>query len=85
MITFEDVKVPAENMVGSEGQGFRLAMAAFDHTRPLVAAGAVVTHDVPPHTVVGGVPARVLRAAGAAAAAAGPRPQVYFEHGNAGR
>ncbi|MEW5853572.1 MAG: acyl-CoA dehydrogenase family protein [Myxococcota bacterium] len=40
-ITFEDVKVPAENMVGAEGQGFRLAMAAFDHTRPLVAAAAV--------------------------------------------
>lgn len=40
-ITFEDVRVPKENMLGVEGIGFRLAMGAFDKTRPPVAAGAV--------------------------------------------
>lgn len=40
-ITFEDVEVPAENLLGAEGEGFKIAMKAFDHTRPLVAAAAV--------------------------------------------
>ncbi len=40
-ISFEDVKVPAANLLGSEGQGFKISMSAFDHTRPLVSAAAV--------------------------------------------
>ncbi len=40
-ITYEDVVVPEENRIGPEGKGWMLAMAAFDHTRPPVAAGAV--------------------------------------------
>lgn len=40
-ITFEDVKIPAKYRLGEEGQGFKIAMGAFDHTRPVVAAGAV--------------------------------------------
>ncbi|HEY9734358.1 MAG TPA: acyl-CoA dehydrogenase family protein [Drouetiella sp.] len=40
-ITFEDVKVSARNLLGKEGDGFKISMAAFDHTRPLVAAAAV--------------------------------------------
>ena len=35
------VVVPAENMIGAEGIGFKLAMRAFDYTRPPVAIGAV--------------------------------------------
>ncbi|CAG7665284.1 unnamed protein product [Allacma fusca] len=40
-ITFEDVRVKKENIIMGEGAGFRLAMGAFDKTRPPVAAGAV--------------------------------------------
>jgi acyl-CoA dehydrogenase len=40
-IVFENVEVPAENMLGKEGQGFYLAMNVFDHSRPGVAAAAV--------------------------------------------
>jgi acyl-CoA dehydrogenase len=40
-IVFENVEVPAENMVGEEGKGFYLAMKVFDYSRPGVAAAAV--------------------------------------------
>jgi len=40
-ITFEDVVVPKENVLIGEGAGFKVAMGAFDQTRPPVAAGAV--------------------------------------------
>ncbi|KAI9501903.1 hypothetical protein GGI25_000217 [Coemansia spiralis] len=40
-ITFEDVEVPDENRLGDVGQGFKIAMGAFDITRPLVASAAV--------------------------------------------
>ncbi|MDF3821424.1 acyl-CoA dehydrogenase family protein [Leptospira sp. 96542] len=40
-VTFEDLKVPKENMIGKEGEGFKIAMGAFDKTRPAVAIGAV--------------------------------------------
>lgn len=36
MITFEDVRVPEENVLLEEGQGFRVAMKTFDSTRPMV-------------------------------------------------
>src|SRR5574341_338044 len=40
-VSFEDVKVPAANMLGKEGDGWKAAMGAFDHSRPVVAALAV--------------------------------------------
>jgi acyl-CoA dehydrogenase len=40
-VDFEDVRVSETDRVGDEGQGWLIAMSAFDHTRPPVAAGAV--------------------------------------------
>lgn len=39
-ISFTDVKVPAENRLGEEGEGFKITMSAFDHGRYTVASGA---------------------------------------------
>jgi acyl-CoA dehydrogenase len=40
-VAFQDVRVPAENRLGEEGEGFKIAMRTLDHTRPGTAAGAV--------------------------------------------
>jgi alkylation response protein AidB-like acyl-CoA dehydrogenase len=40
-VILEDVRVPVENRLGEEGQGFYIAMKSFEHTRPIVAACAV--------------------------------------------
>lgn len=39
-VMFRDAEVPAENMLGSEGEGFRIAMQTFAMTRPSIAAFA---------------------------------------------
>jgi glutaryl-CoA dehydrogenase (non-decarboxylating) len=40
-IFFADMRVPADCMLGNEGDGFKVAMSALDHGRYTVAAGAV--------------------------------------------
>jgi acyl-CoA dehydrogenase len=39
-VLFEDVKLTRKNVVGTEGDGFKVAMRTFDRTRPWIAAGA---------------------------------------------
>ncbi len=40
-LTFDDVRVPAANRLGAEGEGFAIAMRTFERSRPGIAAQAV--------------------------------------------
>jgi acyl-CoA dehydrogenase len=40
-VSFNDVEIPVENLLGEENKGFKLAMMTLDRTRPGVAAMAV--------------------------------------------
>ena len=40
-LTFDDVRVPAANLIGAEGDGFRIAMETLDRSRLSIAAQAV--------------------------------------------
>jgi alkylation response protein AidB-like acyl-CoA dehydrogenase len=40
-VLLEDVRVPAENLIGEEGQGFYIAMHTLDRSRPTIGAQAV--------------------------------------------
>jgi acyl-CoA dehydrogenase len=40
-VTFKNVKVPKENLLGKPGEGWAIAMKTLDHSRPMVAASAV--------------------------------------------
>ncbi len=41
MMYFHDMAVPAENLLGEEGEGFKIAMSALDNGRYTVGAGSV--------------------------------------------
>lgn len=40
-VYFDNVRIPADRMIGEEGQGFEIAMKTLDHTRVTIAAQAV--------------------------------------------
>ena len=40
-VTFKNVRVPKENLLAGEGDGFKKAMVALDITRPMIGIGAV--------------------------------------------
>jgi len=40
-VNFDDVRVPGSNMIGGEGEGFKVAMETLDHSRPMTAVIAV--------------------------------------------
>ncbi len=40
-VIFKNVRVPKENLLGGEAEGFKKAMAALDITRPMIAIGSV--------------------------------------------
>ena len=40
-LTFDDARVPADNLIGEEGEGFKIAMRILDRSRPGVAAQAL--------------------------------------------
>jgi alkylation response protein AidB-like acyl-CoA dehydrogenase len=40
-LTFDDVRIPRDNLLGGEGEGFKIAMRILDRSRPGVAAQAL--------------------------------------------
>jgi len=40
-VNFDQVRVPAKNLIGAQGEGFKVAMTTLDHSRPMTAVIAV--------------------------------------------
>jgi acetyltransferase-like isoleucine patch superfamily enzyme len=72
-ITARGITIEDDVWIGSAAvitDGVRIGKGA------VVAAGAVVSHDVPPHTVVAGIPARIIREIDGSHQ--GPEEPIYF-------
>ena len=50
-LTFEDVRVPKSNLIGEEGQGYKIAMKTLDASRPLTASFAIGVAPTMEHSV----------------------------------
>jgi acetyltransferase-like isoleucine patch superfamily enzyme len=78
---FVDQGITAEGIVIEDDVWLGSGVVVTDGVRigqgAVVAAGAVVTKDVPPHTVVAGVPARIIKTIDGSAPER--RRQIYFE------
>ena len=44
-MTFHDCRIPAENRLGDEGAGFKIALATLDHSRLGIAAQSIGIHQ----------------------------------------
>ena len=77
-IVLEEVKVPAENLLAKEGEGFKLAMQTFDRTRPDIGASATGLASAMPPTCSGATP---ISGAWACTAAGSLVPAISFELG----
>ncbi len=51
MLTFEDMKIPAENLIGEEGMGFIYQMQQFQHERLTAASSYIMAQEVIDETI----------------------------------
>ena len=63
LINLDDVRVPVENRIGEEGEGFLIAMSAIDQGRFTVAAGAVGARPGVPRRLASSTPTSARRSA----------------------